>query len=244
MYIPTIYKKKKLKLKKIITLNKNNKKYIIKVLRLKLGSKIKIFNKHNQIYLGNIISIDKNKLQLKLIKQIKKKYESPLNIHLGQIISTDKKMKWIIQKSVELGINTITPLFSKKNVIKINKYKIKNKINKWKKIIISACQQCGRNILPKIKKPIKLEEWIKKKEKNIIKINFYHKTKNKINKIKKPKKKFKILIGSEKGLLIEEIKMLNNYKFINISLGPRILRTETAAIVAITTIQLIFGDLK
>ncbi|WDI78554.1 16S rRNA (uracil(1498)-N(3))-methyltransferase [Candidatus Purcelliella pentastirinorum] len=244
MYIPNIYKKKKLKLKKIITLNKNNKKYLIKVLRLKLGDKIKIFNKYNQIYLGNIISINKNKLKLKLIKKINKKYESPLNIHLGQIISTDKKMKWIIQKSVELGINTITPLFSKNNLIKINKYKIKNKINKWKKIIISACQQCGRNILPEIKKPIKLKEWVKKKEKNTIKINFYNKTKNKINKIKKTKKNFKILIGSEKGLLIEEIKMLNYYNFINISLGPRILRTETAAIVAITTIQLIFGDLK
>lgn len=144
-------------------------------------------------------------------------------------------MEFIIQKSTEIGVNTITPIISEKCKIKIPYNKI-NKIQKrWKKIIISACEQCGRNKLPLIKQPITLKEWCSEKD-NFFKINLYKKSSFNIHTIPLSIDKIKILVGPESGLSLNELSIIKKYKFKNISLGERTFRVEIASLIAIASI--------
>jgi len=150
-------------------------------------------------------------------------------------------MDMIIQKSVELGISKITPIFN--NLLKniLNKEYLSKKMKHWKEIVISACQQCERNIIPEINEPQFLKQWIKEdqKEKKI----FFEKNGNyTIKNLDKNINKIKFLIGSEYGFSEKDRIRLLNSGFINLSLGPRTLRMETAVISSISCLQLKFGD--
>lgn len=121
---------------------------------------------------------------------------------------------------------------------------ISKKIIHWKKIAISACQQCNRNIVPKIHNPNHLIEWCKNKKNSDTKILFNKESLLKINKFSKSIQRIQLLIGPEGGFSSEEIKEIINSGFVSISLGPRKLRTETAALAAMTALQMRFGDLS
>ncbi|VFP81553.1 16S rRNA (uracil(1498)-N(3))-methyltransferase [Buchnera aphidicola] len=242
MYIPRIYFNQTINLNSIIELKKNTTHYCLNVIRLKIKNIIHIFNNTNYIFISKIINIKKNKIFVEVIKKKKDDRESPINIHLGQILS--KKMNITIEKSVELGVKTITPIIPKQK--NYNK-KIKNIISKknyhWNKVIISACSQSKRNIIPILKKPHSISDWCNLIPCRSTKIIFSLNSVNKINDIPYKYKDIYILIGSEKGFSEQERKYAQKKNFLNISLGPRILRTETASIVAITALQIYFGDI-
>ncbi|VAX76673.1 16S rRNA (uracil(1498)-N(3))-methyltransferase [Buchnera aphidicola] len=243
MYIPRIYYNQIININTIIKLKKNTIHYCMNVLRLKIDNIIHLFNNTNYIFISKIIEMKKKNIIVKIIKKKKKNNESPINIHLGQIIS--KKMNITIEKSVELGVHTITPIFQK------NKYSnqelkknVTKKIHHWKKIIISACAQSQRNILPKLNQPSTISQWYKSIPKKSNKIIFTVNAKKKICNIPYKDKDIYILIGSEKGFSNSEVEYIKKRNFLNISLGPRTLRTETAGIAAITALQIYFGDIK
>ncbi|WP_367681205.1 16S rRNA (uracil(1498)-N(3))-methyltransferase [Buchnera aphidicola] len=193
------------------------------------------------MFLATIQFISKELIALKIINCTSENNESNLYLHLGQIISKNKNMDMIIQKSVELGVSKITPIFNKllKNIL--NKDYIYKKMKHWKEIIISSCQQCERNIVPEIDEPQCLKKWIKedKKEKKF----FFEKSgKYSINNLDQNINKVRILIGSEYGFSKKDKMYLLKNGFSSLSLGSRTLRMETAAISAISCLQLKFGD--
>ncbi|AEH39849.1 16S rRNA methyltransferase [Buchnera aphidicola (Cinara tujafilina)] len=243
MFFPRIYCKNILEAKKIIILDKK-KKYLIKVLRIKIGDIIIIFNNTNYIYYAKILNIQTKKIIVNIIKKQEENNESPIKIHLIQIISKKTKMNFTIEKSVELGVSSITPIissYSKKNYLYKN---IEKKINYWNNIIIAACSQSQRNIIPILCQPKKLNEWNKTVPHSEIKIYFHKHTHNKINIIQNRNiKDIYLIIGSEKGFSKNEMEYMDKKNFLPVSLGPRVLRTETAAIAAITSIQILFGDM-
>lgn len=226
---------------KVYSLSKDNAHYISRVLRLKEQDILEIFNNTNYIFLAEIIYISRENIQFKIFQHTFKNIESPLHIHLGQVISKHNKMDITIQKSIEMGVNIITPLFSENCNIKKN-INFSNKIKRWKKIAISACQQCNRNILPEIKNPQDIFAWCKKNNINDIKIILDPKSKLTFNQLPKSIRTIKILIGSEGGFSDKEIHEIIQHGFISVKLGPRILRTETASIAAISALQTKFGD--
>lgn len=228
-----------------ISLSKNISHHIINVLRMKNHQTIILFDGKKIIFfLAKIKKVIKSIVEVEIISNKIENSESPLSIHLGQVIPTKEKINFIVQKSTELGVNIITPLFSDFSM-KININHIEKKIKKWKKISISACEQCKRNIVPVIKNVITLKKWCQEEDNNL-KILFDPKSKNSISIFNKnlSLKKIKILIGSESGFSKKEISMIEYYGFKNIKLGPRILRTETAALTIISIFQEKFGDLK
>ena len=168
--------------------------------------------------------------------------ESPLDIHLGQVISRGDKMEFTIQKSVELGVNTITPLISERCGVKLNAERFDKKMQQWQKIAIAACEQCGRNVVPEIRPVMKLEDWCAETYDGL-KLNLHPRAKYSINTLPTPVTNVRLLIGPEGGLTAEEISMTEQYQFDEVLLGPRVLRTETAAMTAITALQVRFGDL-
>ena len=226
----------------LITLDDNAFNHLIRVLRMKTGESITLFDGSNQITPAVIHEVNKKTVIVKTANSVLDNRESPLNIHLGQVISRGDKMEFTIQKSVELGVNTITPLLSERCGVKLDQERLEKKVQQWQKIIISACEQCGRNIIPSINPVMKLETWCANLT-DSLKLNLHPKAEQGINQLPCDNNNISLLIGPEGGLSNEEISMTHQYQFTDILLGPRVLRTETAALTAITALQVRFGDL-
>ncbi len=226
----------------LITLDDNAFNHLIRVLRMKTGESITLFDGSNQITPAVIHEVNKKTVIVKTANSVLDNRESPLNIHLGQVISRGDKMEFTIQKSVELGVNTITPLLSERCGVKLDQDRLEKKVQQWQKIVISACEQCGRNIIPNINPVMKLETWCANLT-DSLKLNLHPKAEQGINQLPCDNNNISLLIGPEGGLSNEEISMTHQYQFTDILLGPRVLRTETAALTAITALQVRFGDL-
>lgn len=226
----------------LITLDDNAFNHLIRVLRMKVGEQIILFNGTNQITPAVIQQIDKKSVIVKTSTTMVDNRESPLNIHLGQVISRGEKMEFTIQKSVELGVTSITPLLSERCGVKLDETRLDKKVQQWQKIVISACEQCGRNVIPIINPVTKLENWCANLT-DSLKLNLHPKARHGINQLSTTHHNISLLVGPEGGLSEDEINMTSNYDFTDILLGPRVLRTETAALTALTALQLRFGDL-
>ncbi|HEY5714844.1 MAG TPA: 16S rRNA (uracil(1498)-N(3))-methyltransferase, partial [Psychromonas sp.] len=168
--------------------------------------------------------------------------ESPLHLHLGQVISRGERMEFVIQKAVELGVNEITPLTSERCGVKLSAERMAKKQQQWQKIAIAACEQSGRNIVPVIHETANLNTWCAAEE-EATKLTLHPRAKYSINTLPENIKRIRLLIGPEGGLSDEEISLTESLNFTETLLGPRILRTETAALSAITALQCRFGDL-
>lgn len=225
-----------------LTLSEDASAHIGRVLRMKKDQEIVLFDGSGNEFPAVITEVTKKHVQVNIRSSINKSSESPLDIHLGQVISRGDKMEFTIQKSVELGVNVITPLISERCGVKLDAKRFEKKLQQWQKIVIAACEQCGRNQIPIVRPVMKLEEWCAEQD-NALKLNLHPRAKYSINTLPEPIEKVRLLIGPEGGLSADEITMTEQYQFEETLLGPRVLRTETAALTAITALQVRFGDL-
>ncbi|MGB0938808.1 MAG: 16S rRNA (uracil(1498)-N(3))-methyltransferase [Colwellia sp.] len=218
--------------------------HIVRVLRLKEGDYITLFNgKEKFEHLASLVDVSKKQASIQLHSKHAVENESPLNIHLGQGISRGDRMDFTLQKSVELGVNTITPLFTQRCGVKLTGERLEKKTAQWQKIVISACEQSGRCIVPIVQAPLYLDEWLEQ-ESEALKLNLHPKAQHSIMNLPFENNAVRLLIGPEGGLNDEEILQANTQGFQDVLLGPRILRTETAALTAITALQCRYGDLN
>lgn len=242
-----IYQNSEFAINGILKLSDDAFGHIVRVLRLTEGENIAFFNGREAIqYIGRLVDVKKKQASITIISQEVVCNESPLNIHLGQGISRGDRMDFTLQKSVELGVNRITPLFTEHCGVKLTGERLAKKHEQWQKIVISACEQSGRCIVPKVNEPMLLQNWLEQ-ETDSLKLNLHPKADHSIMGLpvdsSGKKNKVRLLIGPEGGLSSEEIKQANKADFQDILLGPRVLRTETAALTAITALQCRFGDL-
>ena len=226
----------------IMTLDDNAFNHLIRVLRMKTGEDIVLFDGTNHITPATIYEINKKSVTVKTKTTILENRESPLKIHLGQVISRGEKMEFTIQKSVELGVTSITPLLSERCGVKLDAERLDKKVQQWQKIVISACEQCGRNVIPVINPVMKLKTWCANLSSGL-RLNLHPRSKHGVKQLSTEQTDISLLIGPEGGLSDDEINMTHHYQFTDILLGPRILRTETAALTALTALQVYFGDL-
>lgn len=148
MRVPRIYQPQPLAINQQLNLDEDGAAHIGKVLRMGNGEHISLFNGDGNDYLAEIVDAGKKHVTVKLLSCEANLSESPLNLHLGQVISRGDRMEFTIQKSVELGVNTITPLFSDRCGVKLNGERLEKKIQQWQKIVVSACEQSGRSQVP------------------------------------------------------------------------------------------------
>ncbi|MGV3346606.1 16S rRNA (uracil(1498)-N(3))-methyltransferase [Enterobacteriaceae bacterium LUAb1] len=242
MRIPRIWHPEQLYPESIIQLSDDAVNHTGRVLRMEPGQQLELFDGSNLTFHGEIIQIDKKSVSVKVVSGQLNDCESPLHLHLGQVISRGEKMEFTIQKSIELGVNVITPLFSERCGVKLDAERQAKKIQQWQKIAISACEQCGRNRLPEIRPAMPLEAWCAEAEHGL-KLNLHPRASQRVNTLPLAVSRIRLLIGPEGGLSASEIHMTAQHNFTDILLGPRILRTETAALTAITALQVRFGDL-
>lgn len=242
MRIPRIYHPFPIHQLGTLALSDDAANHIGKVLRMQPGQFVTLFDGSDAEFPAVISEISKKQLTVDIQQRIEKSIESPLNLHLGQVISRGDKMEFTIQKSVELGVNTITPLLSERCGVKLDPKRFEKKLQQWQKIAIAACEQCGRNIVPVIRPVMELEAWCAEPS-EALKLNLHPRASYSINTLPEPVNKVRLLIGPEGGLSEQEIAMTEQYHFAETLLGPRVLRTETAALTAITALQVRFGDL-
>lgn len=245
---PRIYQNQQWDINQTITLNDDAFGHTIRVLRLKDGDHITLFNglKFNDCYgeyEAELVNVSKKSAQAIIHGFTPVVNESPVNIHLGQVISRGDRMDFTLQKSVELGVNNITPLFSERCGVKISTERLQKKVDQWQKIVISACEQSGRCIVPHVNDAIHMSEWLEQAT-SALKLNLHPKAQHSIISLPNTNDRIRLLIGPEGGLSDDEILQAKDQQFVDVLLGPRVLRTETAALTAITAIQCRYGDIK
>ncbi|PTO62423.1 16S rRNA (uracil(1498)-N(3))-methyltransferase [Vibrio splendidus] len=242
MRIPRIHHPERIHQLGSLALGEDAAGHVGRVLRMKEGQDVLLFDGSGAEFPATIAEVSKKSVTVNVTERIERSSESPLDLHLGQVISRGDKMEFTIQKSVELGVNTITPLISERCGVKLDTKRFEKKLAQWQKIAIAACEQSGRNTVPVIRPIMQLEEWCSEPS-EALKLNLHPRAKYSINTLPEPISKVRLLIGPEGGLSAEEIGMTEQYKFEETLLGPRVLRTETAALTAITALQVRFGDL-
>ena len=235
----------------------NNKAYITgedvnhikNVLRCTIGEQIEICEKSDKPnkYLVKIIDIDKDKIECEIIENIEINNEPQTKIHIFQGLPKAEKMELIIQKCTELGVCSFTPVEMHRSIVKINNNDEKKKIDRWQKIAETAAKQSGREIIPKVNNLIDINEFVSICNKYDLVFVAYENENNTF--LKDELKRFNgnsiaVLIGPEGGITEEEIDILKKTNAKIISLGKRILRTETAPIVISSIILYELGDME
>ena len=207
--------------------------YLIKVLRLKVNASLILFNGDRLEYKSLISAVDKNSITVEIQETATANPESPLHTILGLGLSRGERMDIAIQKSTELGVTEIVPLFTKYSEVKLQGERLQKRLRHWQQVAISACEQSGRNYIPKVHLPQKYSSWCKDLDCEL-KLIFDPTGTTAMPTAKKPTK-VALLIG-------QEINHAVKTGFLAVRLGPRILRTETAPIAALTSLQLLWGD--
>lgn len=228
----------------IVQLDEAATHHVARVMRAKVGDELVIFNGQGGEYDAVIEKIDKKIVTVKIKKFIAKNTESPLELYLAQGISRGEKMDYTIQKAVELGVKKIIPLFTERCNIKLDDERKEKRIQHWRSIVVGACEQSGRNIVPEILTPQSLNTWLKNVDADWKFVLAPH-ADRKLSEINFEKhSRIVLLIGPEGGLSDSEIQQAVQSGFMPLNLGPRILRTETAAVAAISVLQCVAGDMS
>lgn len=232
-----IYQKIKLEVGSDIHLDKPASQHVLNVLRLRLGESLIVFNGEGGEYHAKLMGQTKPSAQLHIVHFDSVDREPSLAIHLGQCLSRGERMDYAIQKSVEVGVNEITPLLSLRCNVKLADERVEKRLAHWQNIIISACEQSGRTRIPKLNPPMVLSDWVSQCQGLSFVADFEQEPIGPDPAIKQ----MNVLIGPEGGLTRDEIQLARQYHFKSLSLGKLTLRTETAPIVALTKLQWIFS---
>ncbi|MDP3978501.1 MAG: 16S rRNA (uracil(1498)-N(3))-methyltransferase [Pseudomonas sp.] len=213
--------------------------YIGRVLRHAVGDAVQLFDGSGNEFLGELIEVGKKVVRVELREAFTGLAESPLHIHLGQGLSRGERMDWAIQKASELGANAITPIVSERCEVRLKDERADKRMAHWRQVAISACEQCGRSVIPLIHPPLALADWLEQSEAELKLV--LHPVAEPLASHGKPQS-LAFLIGPEGGLTDAEVAQAKSHGFHAARLGPRVLRTETAPVVALSVAQQLWGD--
>jgi len=224
----------------VINLAPDASKYLSKVMRYASGDTVVLFNGDGNNYIATIIDIGKS-VQVKINSVEKNSTESPLSITLVQSLAKGTKLDLIIQKATELGATRISPVSTERTVLQIDKKRADKKSEHWNKIAQSACAQCNRSVVPVIDSVVSLKQWCED-HKNENSVLIHPKAKLKFSELQS-NTAINILVGPEGGFSDAELAMAVESGAQTVQCGPRVMRTETAGLVAIAIVQSMIGDL-
>jgi 16S rRNA (uracil1498-N3)-methyltransferase len=213
-----------------------------KVLRLKEGDQVVLFDGGGGEYPARITGMVKQGVAVDIGSKSERECESPLDVTLAQGISAGDKMDFTLQKAVELGVSRIQPIAAARSVVKLSGERADKRVRHWQQIVISACEQCGRNRVPEVAPILLLNEWLGALPSGGLRLTLAPDAAASLRELPQPSVPVSLLIGPEGGLAPGEIKAAASCGFVPVRLGPRVLRTETAALAALATMQGLWGD--
>ena len=214
-----------------------------RVLRLRAGDAVQIFDGLGNALDATINSVQGKQVMLVNLQTLMQQQESGLHIVLAQAMSTSEKMDWVVQKATELGAAEIVPVQTQRSVAKLTGPRAGKRAEHWRNVAVSACEQCGRNTLPQLHQPQELGTWLNEmRHASGSKFILLPGGTGNLQSQAKPQGRLTLLIGPEGGFTADEANVAQQAGFVPVLLGPRVLRTETAAIAGIAALQTLWGD--
>jgi 16S rRNA (uracil1498-N3)-methyltransferase len=242
MSAPRIYYPDALASGRRIELPEQAAHHAARVLRLKSGDPVTLFNGQGGEFEASIEHIGKHSVAVLTGARRDPERESPLAVTLAQAISAGEKMDYTLQKAVELGIGHIQPLFSERSVIRLSGERADKRVQHWQNVVIAACEQCGRNLVPPVAPIMPLETWLGNPRGEGMQLMLAPGAAETLRTLPRPQGAITLLIGPEGGFSPNEAKAAEICGFQGVRLGPRTLRTETAALAALAAMQALWGD--
>jgi 16S rRNA (uracil1498-N3)-methyltransferase len=228
---------------KRVKLEGNAASHITRVLRLRVGAALILFDGAGGEYEASIDKAHGGEVLVAVGAQLAIERESPLPLTLAQGVSRGERMDMVVQKATELGVSHLVPVLTERSVVRLSAQQSDRKVNHWRAIAIAACEQCGRNRLPSVAAPVVLRDFLKGAAPGSTRVLLSPSGTATLKDLPRPGDGVTLLIGPEGGLSDEEEQAALAAGFTAARLGPRVLRTETAAIAAIALLQQEFGDL-
>lgn len=226
-----------------INLPENAAVHATRALRLAVGDQVILFNGDGHDYLATLETVRKQEVGAQIQQQQVKHNESPLRIALAQAISSGDRMDFTIQKAVEMGVHTIQPIASQRSIVKLSGERADKRREHWQNVAISACEQSGRAYVPAVASPLSLPQWLAAADDFSLKLTLDPIASPSLAQLAAPSGSICLLIGPEGGLSEAEIRLAQDHGYQGVRMGPRILRTETAALATIAAMQALWGDL-
>ena len=227
-----------------VVLGSDASRHAAAVLRLKAGAPIRVFDGRGGEYRAKLaVAARRGDVEIELVEPLSGLPESPLPIVLALGVSRGDRMDLAIQKSVELGVARIVPLWTVRGVVRPEPRKAGDRLARWCRIAEGACEQCGRSRVPAFESPQPLEEWLARRPREGTGIRLAGASGRPFASLPAPGPPLTLLVGPEGGLDPREAERADASGFVPARLGPRVMRTETAAIAAVAAAQLLWGDL-
>lgn len=218
-------------------------RHVVHVLRMNPGEPLIIFNGEGGEFDATLEAVTKRGATVRVRAFRNVNRESPLHVTLAQAVAKSEHMDYSIQKAVELGVFEIVPLLTERSVVRLTPERWERKLEHWQGVAASACEQCGRNRIPKILPVAEMLDWVPHSNKNAMKLVLSPRADRSLRTLPAGSKPVVLLVGPEGGLSDVEINLAELNGFHGMTLGPRILRTETAGVVALAVVQALWGDL-
>jgi 16S rRNA (uracil1498-N3)-methyltransferase len=243
--MPRFYCPPPLPLSGTFDLPPNAAHHAARVLRLREGDPVQIFDGLGNERHGVIAELGGKRVVVGNLTAVDSDRESPLKLMLAQALASSEKMDWVIQKATELGVTEIQPIDTERSVARLSAERTTKRLEHWQQVAISACEQCGRNVLPQIHAPLDIMVWLQQMQKLAdAKFILLPQGAASLHAQAKPQGRVALLIGAEGGFTQAESEAALRCGFTPIRMGARVLRTETAAIAGLAALQTLWGDFQ
>ncbi|WP_188212097.1 16S rRNA (uracil(1498)-N(3))-methyltransferase [Neisseria sp. RH3002v2g] len=214
----------------------------LNVLRVKNTEEIVLFNGDGKAYPALPEVLEKRRASVRILREEATDNESPLNITLVQAVSAAERMDFTLQKSVELGVAEIRPVISERCVVRLSGERAEKRVARWQEIVVSACEQSGRNIVPKVLPLTTYAQALQQLPQETAKLLMSLNRAQKLSDVRPQSGKVVFMVGPEGGWTEKEEQQAFDAGFQSVTLGKRVLRTETASLAAIAAMQTLWGD--
>ena len=214
----------------------------LNVLRVKNTEEIVLFNGNGKSYPALPEVLEKRRASVRILREESTDNESPLNITLVQAVSAAERMDFTLQKSVELGVAEIRPVISERCVVRLSGERAEKRVARWQEIVVSACEQSGRNIVPKVLPLTTYAQALQQLPQETAKLLMSLNRAQKLSDVRPQSGKVVFMVGPEGGWTEKEEQQAFDAGFQSVTLGKRVLRTETASLAAIAAMQTLWGD--
>ncbi|MEW6590937.1 MAG: 16S rRNA (uracil(1498)-N(3))-methyltransferase [Pseudomonadota bacterium] len=216
-------------------------RHAAKALRLAPGDAVTLFNGRGGEYAARIERIHKDEVAVAITGFADVERESRLQVLLAQGISSGERMDYTLQKAVELGVAAVQPIAAKRSVVKLAGERVDKRVAHWQGVVASACEQCGRNRVPEVATPLPLADWLGRQPPGRL-LFLSPLAEARLADLPAPAAADTLVAGPEGGFEADEIAALHAAGATPVRLGPRVLRTETAALAALAAMQTLWGD--
>lgn len=228
-----------------VDLPENAARHACRVLRLRVGDELTLFDGAGGEYVARIAEVARERVSVEVLHWRDVECEAPIRLALVQALQAGEKMDMTMQKAVELGVARIVPVASKRSVVRLDGERAQRRLEHWRGVVASACEQCGRNRVPEVSPLAGLDRWLgQPAASGVLRLMLVPGAAQTLNDLAPPSPggEIELLIGAEGGLAPDEVALAAAAGYQGVRLGPRILRTETAGLAALAAIQCLWGD--